>query len=209
MKVVGRGRASEVLDLGDGRVLRRGGAPAREAALMEHARRGGYPVPRVDEVREDALVLERVEGPTMLDDALRRPWRVAAHMRTLARLHHELHRIEAPGGGTLLHLDLHPENVLLSPAGPVVIDWTNARGGDDPALDPALTWVILTTSGGTLGRVAGAFFRRHFERADLRRALPAAAAYRLADPNLLPSERPPVERMIGSPRRNPPQPPAA
>src|SRR5438034_810926 len=103
MKVIGRGRASEVLDLGDGSVLRRGGVPAREAALMEHARRQGYPVPRVHEVRADELVLERIEGPNMVADVRRRPWRAAAHMRTLARLHHELHRLEAPGGGTLLH----------------------------------------------------------------------------------------------------------
>jgi hypothetical protein len=169
LTVIGRGRASEVLDLGDGRVLRRGGAPAREAALMEHARRHGYPVPKVYEVRPDELVLERIEGPTMLADVRRRPWRARAHMHTLARLHHELHRVEAPDGGTLLHLDLHPENVILSPAGPLVIDWTNARGGDDPALDPALAWVILAT-------------------------MPAAVAYRLADRNLLPRERVRLER---------------
>jgi len=45
--MLARRRASEVLDLGDGRVLRRGGAPAREAALMEHVRGHGYPVPEV------------------------------------------------------------------------------------------------------------------------------------------------------------------
>jgi aminoglycoside phosphotransferase (APT) family kinase protein len=194
-RVIGRGRASEVLDLGDGRVLRRGGAPAREAALMEHARAHGYPVPKVYEAREDALVLERIDGPTMLADVLEHPGRAASHMRTLASLHHQLHRIEAPEGGTLLHLDLHPENVILGAAGPVVVDWTNARAGADAALDPALTWVILVTSGGRLGRLGGRFFLREFDRPEIRRALPAAVAYRLADPNLLPQERVRVERL--------------
>lgn len=191
-----KGRASTLTDLGGGRLLRRGGNPFYEAAVMGHAREHGYPVPEVYEVREDGLVLERIDGPTMLGDVILRPWRLAAHMRTLARLHHELHRIEAPDGtGTLLHLDLHPENVLLSPTGPVVIDWTNARGGH-PALDPALVWVILLTSGGLLGRLAAPLFLREFDREELLRALPDACAYRLADENVFPRERVRVERLL-------------
>jgi len=134
---LGGGREAEILDLGDGTVLRRYrgvGFPEREGLVMEHARRHGYPVPRVVEIRENALVLERIDGPTMARDALRRPWRARAHMRLLAELHQRLHAIEAPPGlapagpgSTLIHLDFHPENVLLSRDGPVVIDWTNAR----------------------------------------------------------------------------------
>ena len=37
-------------------------------------------------------------------------------------------------------MDLHPANVLLAPAGPVVIDWTNARAGP-PELDLAMSWL--------------------------------------------------------------------
>ena len=83
MKRLAAGRASEILDLGDGRVLRRflggGGDPEGEALVMEHAREHGYPVPRVWEVRPDALVLERIEGPTMLAAFRRRPWALGAH----------------------------------------------------------------------------------------------------------------------------------
>ena len=41
MKLLAEGRASEIFDLGDGRVLRRfkrGGDPGFEAGVMEHAR---------------------------------------------------------------------------------------------------------------------------------------------------------------------------
>ena len=110
MRVIAAGRASEIVDLGDGRVLRRfkgHGDPAREAAVMEHARAHGFPVPEVFEVRDDALVLELVDGRTMLADLSRRPWRLARHARTLAELHARLHEIPYEGE-RLLHLDLHP-----------------------------------------------------------------------------------------------------
>ena len=123
-----RGRASTVTDLGDGTVLRTGGDPEREAGLMGIAAAHGIRVPRVVAVRPDALLLERIEGPTMADRLRRRPWQAAAQVAALASLHERLHRVPLDGA-TLLHLDLHPENVLLGPDGPVLIDWTNARSG--------------------------------------------------------------------------------
>jgi aminoglycoside phosphotransferase (APT) family kinase protein len=198
--LIAAGRASEVFDLGDGRVLRRfksGGNPEREALVMRHARRQGYPVPQVLEVIGDALVLERVEGRTMWEVAAERPSEVEKDAAVLARLHEELHEIDAPEGlpavgqgDRLLHLDLHPANVILSPSGPVVIDWTNARRGE-PSFDVAVTWVIGATSTG-LGRLGSSFishFVAHFDRDELRRALPAAAEYRLADANVTDEER--------------------
>jgi aminoglycoside phosphotransferase (APT) family kinase protein len=199
------GREADILDLGDGTVLRQYkgvGHPQREGMAMEHARRHGYPVPRVVEIRDNALVLERVDGPTMAQVMLRRPWRARAHVRLLARLHQQLHQIEAPPelasagpGETLIHLDFHPENVLMSPNGPVVIDWTNARSGD-PALDVALTWVIAATSGGPLGRLLVRPYVRRFDVAEVRRALPAAAARRVDDPNVTDRERRAVRRLV-------------
>ena len=154
---------------------------------MEHARRAGFPVPAVHEVRPDALVLERIDGPTMMEDLRRRPWRLNAHARLLAELHRRLHAIPFEDAA-LLHLDLHPLNVLVSPTGPVVIDWTNARAGA-PALDVALTWVIAVTSGGLGGRVFLRPFLREFDREELVRALPEAVAFRVADPNVDARER--------------------
>jgi tRNA A-37 threonylcarbamoyl transferase component Bud32 len=205
VKLIGGGRASEVFDLGDGRVLRRfraGGDPAREALVMGHALEHGFPVPRVLEVTPDALVLDRIEGPTMLAELRRRPWTLAHHASTLAGLHKRLHEIEAPPtlptagpGDRLLHLDLHPDNVILSPDGPFVIDWTNARRGT-PALDVALTCVIVATNGGPLGRAFYRAFVRHFDRTDVLRALPAAGERRLADVNMGEREGGAVRRFV-------------
>ena len=158
---------------------------------MELARRHGYPVPEVRKVRDDGLVLERVDGPNMMAECRRRPWRLPEHARTLARLHDELHRIPC-GDGVLLHLDLHPKNVLLSARGPMVVDWANARGGE-AALDPALTWVILMTSAGAAGRAFAWLFARH---ADVRRGLDEAVELRLADRNVTHAERRAVRRLL-------------
>jgi streptomycin 6-kinase len=204
MKLIASGRASEIFDLGDGRVLRRfkaGGDADREALVMGHAARHGYPVPRVLDVASDTLVLEHIDGPTMAADLRRRPWRLRSHARLLARLHDRLHEVTAPpalpaasSGDRLLHLDLHPENVIMSPGGPVVIDWTNARRGA-PALDVALTWVILATSGGRAGRLFLRPFLSHFAREVVTEALPIAVELRLADPNVSDQEREAVRRL--------------
>jgi aminoglycoside phosphotransferase (APT) family kinase protein len=50
-----------------------------------------------------------------------------------------------PQGHRLLHGDFHPANIILSPRGPVVIDWPNATRGD-PAADVARTLLIMRIS---------------------------------------------------------------
>jgi aminoglycoside phosphotransferase (APT) family kinase protein len=207
MRPIASGRASELFDLGDGRVLRRfkaRGDPHREALVMRHAGRHGYPVPRVLDVTSDALVLERIEGPTMARELAEHASRSAAHAFVLARLHDELHAIAAPPtlpavgeGDRLLHLDLHPANVIVAATGPVVVDWTNARAGD-PALDVAYTWVIGATSGGE-GRVSRAFLARflaHFDLRELLRWLPRAAECRMLDANVTAAERAAIRGLL-------------
>jgi aminoglycoside phosphotransferase (APT) family kinase protein len=181
------GRASDVTDLGDGTVLRVGGSPEREARIMALARSAGYPVPRVHEVRDGALVLKRVVGPTMGNDMARHPWRIGHHVRTLVDLHSRLHAIPYQDG-TLLHFDLHPDNVLISRAGPIVIDWTNAHAGE-PDSDVAMTWLILATSAGRVGRVIAWLFASRAGRASILSGLEAAKTFRLGDPNVTPIER--------------------
>ncbi|HEY3018541.1 MAG TPA: phosphotransferase [Solirubrobacteraceae bacterium] len=218
--LLARGRAADVFALAPDRVLRRyrpgeGGDVTAEAAVIEHARRHGFPVPAVHEASGRDLVLERIDGPTMLADLARRPWRLRAHGALLAELHRRLHRIPAPDGapsrfGTgdrLVHFDLHPDNVLLSPAGPVVIDWSNGSRGD-PADDVALTWAIMATSivpGPLPFRVLARAGRNELLRAFLsgvdaaaaRRRLAAVAARRLEiDHHLLAPERRGLEALV-------------
>ena len=49
----------------------------------------------------------------------------------------------------MVHLDLHPLNVLVTPDGPVVIDWTNASSGTAGS-DVAATWLVASS-----GRIPG------------------------------------------------------
>ena len=210
-----------MFDAGPGRVLRRyregeGGDVELEAAVMEHARSHGYPVPEVHDANGRDLVLERVDGQTMMADLARRPWLVGRHGKTLAALHRRLHEIPAPAGlrshlgrgESLTHFDLHPENVLLSPNGPVVIDWSNAARGE-PADDVAFTWVILATStvpGPLPFRVVAKAGRDLLVNAFLagidadaaRERLGTAARLRLeTDPHLLESERKALATLTG------------
>ena len=133
----------------------------REAAVMRRAHEAGVPVPRVLGVEPDGLVLERIDGPTMLQEIERRPWLFLRYFKQLG----ELHRRVLDAG--LVHRDFHPLNVLLAEAGPVVIDWSNAGEGD-PQADVAFSQVILATS--------DADFPRWLERLGraLRRRLVAA-----------------------------------
>lgn len=57
-------------------------------------------------------------------------------LRALARL---------PEGDSLCHGDFHPENVLMTARGPVVIDWTDATIGN-PLADVARTSLLLQSS---------------------------------------------------------------
>ncbi len=178
-----------MFDLGDGRELRRfiaGGDAEREAMVMRHASAHGYPVPKVLEVRDGELILELITGPSM---------RERADAAMLADLHARLHAIVAPPelpsagpGDRLIHLDLHPENVILSADGPVVIDWTNACRGS-PALDVAMTYLLCTVHGGEPGRELARAFVTFFDLDELREAMSVAAELRCADRNVTQDER--------------------
>ncbi|GAA2130375.1 phosphotransferase [Streptomyces synnematoformans] len=213
MELIGRGREADVYALTDGRVLRRyrsGGPAEAEARLTAYLAGTGFPVPHVYDAHDTDQVLERLDGPTMLSALRRRPWRVTAYGRMLARLHDRLHAVPAPeflppspgsgSGDRVLHLDLHPDNVILTARGPYAIDWRNAAAGD-PACDVAMTVCILR--GVELGPPE-ALGVRLLLRALLRttgtdaapgyaHALPA----RLANPHLTPGEARRLRRALG------------
>ncbi|GHD29462.1 phosphotransferase [Streptomyces galbus] len=147
--LLGSGRTADVYALDDGWVLRRDrrgyGDAAAEGAVMAHLRRYGYPVPAVrPSASRTDLVMERLDGPTMLHACAAGTLGPEEAGHTLAGLLRALHAV--PGredpGTRVLHLDLHPDNVVLTADGPRVIDWTNAEEGD-PALDWSTSAVIL------------------------------------------------------------------
>ncbi|MEV4398093.1 phosphotransferase [Nonomuraea sp. NPDC049607] len=150
-ELLGTGRTADVYALGDGRVLRRNRSPVdsrREAEVMAHVAARGYPVPRVYPGGHGPadLVMERLAGPTMLHAVLAGRMEPREAGTILARLLRGLHEIPArtaaDPGHRVLHLDLHPDNVMLTSRGPMVIDWANAEEGP-PALDRAMSAVIL------------------------------------------------------------------
>lgn len=147
-KLIGSGRTADVYEIDEAWVLRRNregwGDAVAEGAVMEHVRDYGYPIPQVrpGDSRTD-LVLERLSGPTMLQAFGTGLIDAREAGEVLAGLLWQLHAV--PGrrpGARILHLDLHPENVILTPDGPRVIDWTNAQDGD-PGLDWGISAVIL------------------------------------------------------------------
>ncbi|MEU9973512.1 aminoglycoside phosphotransferase family protein [Streptomyces sp. NPDC051014] len=150
-RLLGSGRSADVYEIDEAWVLRRDrdgwGDAAAEGAVMAHVGRHGYPVPRVraSGSRTD-LVMERLSGPTLLAALLAGQTGPAEGGALLASLLRRLHAVPgrdpADPGSRVLHLDLHPDNVMLTPDGPRVIDWTNAENGP-PALDWATSAVIL------------------------------------------------------------------
>jgi aminoglycoside phosphotransferase (APT) family kinase protein len=222
--LIGAGRNADVYDIGDGRVLRRyrDGRETRwvalEAQVMAHARAFGVPVPEVFEVAGSDIVMERIAGPTMLDALARRPWTVQGQARLLARLHTQVHQVPvipelpAPCGDeegnrqVLLHMDLHPQNVILTATGPVIIDWEGAARGP-ASYNAAMTWVIVGYSQVdgrglrvALTRALQGAFTRSFARAagPIDQAWRVTAVrHRLTDPNLLAAERARLESLSG------------
>jgi len=51
-----------------------------------------------------------------------------------------------PDGSALCHGDLHPDNIIMSSRGPIIIDWMGAKGGN-PLADVARTSLILRFGG--------------------------------------------------------------
>jgi uncharacterized protein (TIGR02172 family) len=185
-RLIGQGRTAEIFEWKNNQVLKLflEGFPAaflkREAQVTQAVHKAGLPVPAVEGVVEVdgrvGIVFERVEGPTMLEDMLSRPWKFARYARMMAKLQAEMHSREIaalpslredlegvvqnqagmpenvrqalvdalrlPDGNSVLHGDFHPENIIMSSRGPVIIDWPEAKRGN-PLADAARTWLLI------------------------------------------------------------------
>jgi aminoglycoside phosphotransferase (APT) family kinase protein len=95
-------------------------------------------------------------------------------------------------------MDLHPLNVILSPKGPVVIDWTGACLGD-PLVDVGIAWVLMSA-----GQIPGNpmvarlldmgrgllvnEFVSQFDRAEVTSRLRDVVTWKVTDPHMSPAE---------------------
>ncbi len=218
-RLLASGRDSDIFEYGPDRVLRRardGRSIEDEARVMEYVRQRGMAVPAVHEVRAHGteIVMDRINGPTMIAAASRRPWQVDRHAGVLAALHRRLHGLDGPGwlrqlpdhGDRVVHLDLHPLNVLYGAGGPVLIDWTNAARGRAET-DVAETWLIVAASdtsdqglvvraAAPLGRLFVRRFLRHFDRDTIVPFLRPVAEARARDRHVRPGEVRAMERVV-------------
>jgi Ser/Thr protein kinase RdoA (MazF antagonist) len=100
-----------------------------------------------------------------------------------------------PAGSSLCHGDFHPGNVIISPRGPIVIDWMTAVSGS-PWADVARTSLLLTIGPKAAGKQLSPFVRmfiglyydaylkrykslRSGSQNELKRWMPVVAAARL------------------------------
>jgi len=188
--LVGQGRTAEIFGWGEGRALRlyRVGASRdwvqRELRAFRLVNDAGIPSPTVYPSNSaDGLVeiegrlgfvMDRIDGPTMLQLLTERPWTLWPFAHALAGFHLSMHRLTAQDlpsqrerfhfvigrladelgetittqlrsrldelgdGCVVCHGDFHPDNVILSDRGPIIIDWGPASAGA-PAADVAWT----------------------------------------------------------------------
>jgi aminoglycoside phosphotransferase (APT) family kinase protein len=203
--LLAKGRAADVYEYDDGLVLRRYRTEfdsTAEADVMKYVGSLGFPVPNVVEASGRDLVMERLDGITMLTDFPKHPWRLFEHARTIASFHQRLHALppaewmkrKHPTGDVIVHLDLHPDNIMLTSRGPIVIDWSNAGIGDGN-VEVADLWLVMSCAkvpGSAIDRAVAAVFRslfvgtflRNFELEAVRAALPLALENRSHDRNM-------------------------
>jgi aminoglycoside phosphotransferase (APT) family kinase protein len=196
---IGVGRTAEVFAWGEGKVLKlfHPWHPVEwgesEHQLTAAAHQAGLPAPRVYGLeRVDGrigIVLERIEGPSLLRVLAEKPWQLVAVARRLAEVQASIHarrmpalrpleqhlrwRIDRaglpervrggvdaalarmPAGDAVCHGDLHPDNVVLTRRGLVVIDWPEISSGH-PLADVTRTSLLLRFASPPHGRLGWA-----------------------------------------------------
>ncbi|HEY5514693.1 MAG TPA: phosphotransferase [Pengzhenrongella sp.] len=202
MPVLAVGTTADIYLVDDERVLRRyrdGHDTAYEAALMRHAAEHGFPVPALYSSDGCDLVMERLHGPTLLQALAAGEFNLQDGADIMADLHHRLHAVPAPRGAVandvVVHLNLHPGNIILSEShGPALVDWTNARLGSvdlDIAMSAIILGEVAADSNGDYSRAARAMLVAFLAvvSGNPLAQLDAAAALRLRDLTLVADEK--------------------
>lgn len=184
---IGLGRTAEVYPWGDGQILKLFRPDMPRELIMHEARIGrivaeaGLAAPAVGDVIEVGgrlgIIMERVVGPSMLDNLVRRPWTLPSSARQFAAVHAAMHGCQRPelpsqrdtliraveyapalpeksrdqvlsalrrlpDGDAVCHGDYHPDNLILSPRGVIVLDWLTGTHGNSCA-DVARTVLLF------------------------------------------------------------------
>jgi aminoglycoside phosphotransferase (APT) family kinase protein len=174
-KPIALGRTAEIYSYGEGKVVKLFFSTTpkpwidKEIEIGRYIQEAQLPVPKVYKKvgigNREGIVYERIEGPTLLNELAKKPWNVARYGRLLAKLHVQIHEVQAPAnlerqrewatggipssekiskemktrvlrlldtlpdGNKLCHGDFHPGNIILTPTGPVIIDWMTVSKG--------------------------------------------------------------------------------
>jgi Ser/Thr protein kinase RdoA (MazF antagonist) len=190
-KPIALGRTAEIYSYGEGKILKLffSTTPqswvAKEIEIGRYVQESQLPVPKVYKRAEidnrEGIIYERIEGPTLLHELATKPWNVVRYGRLLAKLHVQIHEVQAPAkletqrewatggiptsdkipkglkasvlqlldtlpdGNELCHGDFHPGNIIITPNGPVIIDWMTVSKGVASG-DVARTSTILAAA---------------------------------------------------------------
>lgn len=189
------GRTAEVYAWSEGQVLKLFSSSfprqeiEREAQIGRTVAATGIGAPAVGDVLTIGdrlgILYSRVDGVSMLERVVRRPWNTGALARAFGQLHAAMHQVHCPqlpaqrrgllrviegiaelpsatraavlarlakleDNDVVCHGDYHPDNVIMSAAGPVIIDWATASQGN-PDADVART-VLMLSLGEPVGR---------------------------------------------------------
>lgn len=140
--------------------------------LMSYLKLLGFPTPTLFEARYDTLIMERLHGPTLLQSLIAQETSLAEAVHIMVQLHEQLHSLQPPqspasdgqppGEARVLHMDIHPGAIILTPNGPHLVDWEDARLGP-PELDlaaTALIFAMIASEPGELQEGAASLFRK-------------------------------------------------
>ena len=186
---IGTGRTAVIYAWDPGRVLKLFHPDWTRDAEEEYAAtrlagERGAPAPDVFGIEEvegrPGIVMERVDGESLLKVMGRKPWRAPGYARLLAEMQWDLHQLPGeglrdqratlrhdierglalseaeraslldlldrlPAGDRLCHWDFHPDNIIMTARGPVIIDWITAQAGN-PVADFGRSTVLFATA---------------------------------------------------------------
>lgn len=185
--LIAEGRTAEIFAWDDNMVLklfREGFSPGHakyEADIIHAVHSAGLNIPALVNLVEidgrPGIILQRITGPTMMQEIVSSPEKAGEFIDILVDLQVSMHKTPVSGlpslkkrlaykiqhadplpepwktavlerlaplpeGNSICHGDFHPDNIVMTPGGPVIIDWVDATQGY-PLADVARTLLLV------------------------------------------------------------------